>query len=758
MKIKKSFYKEEKFMNQCKVNKKFIFLISLLVISAGVNIAQIREYRIHERGMLHETVFNTGEIGRAWMTGDAGNKTSVPLFEWPSRSATVVEGLEYSGQHNIIGAGVYLGANLDGLPGKANRLYAFCGGVGAGQPEVTFGRWVFPLNIERKENYPVLADGSLNPNYLPDEAEEIIIASFATSVGITITRTSRVWSFPDYDDMIIYEYELEYTGDTDGNPATIEQTKMLKDVMVCFNYGFAPSMYGYQRTYNVWKYDAGIYRGDQRGHWDSDYWLSFNMDVQTNLDTNLAGKPEPNKDLFRQFSLSGENGGGLASPQAPGYCMLSYDLNHLAIVDPFDSTRNESEAVQILKSSGGVYYELDENSRIKQPWSNKISTGNTNSTKMMNQFFNPDNRYSGVYSATSTTWPELPHNDERWIGRGAYPYRQSADAGQMNFVNGPYTLKIGDKIKFALAEVCGYGAEPGKRVEGGQTSTQWAKTQSWDRKVVIGGEVMTEHYLTDYGYPDYINSNVKTVTQVAHKAFTAYLGEEPTVPTWPESNPTAGNYKIPVPVPAPAIRLANTALGEVIVEWNRAVESFTHPRLTGQLSKFRIYQAKAGMGPWKLLTEVNKGDVNGEGMYYFLDQDANFKIGESRYYAVTSVDVNGNESGKTNITKFAKNVGSVEKLGKVYAVPNPFISKSGFQGTGDVTDKIGFYGLPEKCTIRIFSYGGQLVDLIEHDTPLYSTEWFQMTKNGQEIASGIYFYVVTTPNGEQSNGKFVVIK
>jgi hypothetical protein len=164
------------------------------------------------------------------------------------------------------------------------------------------------------------------------------------------------------------------------------------------------------------------------------------------------------------------------------------------------------------------------------------------------------------------------------------------------------------------------------------------------------------------------------------------------------------------------------------------------------------------MGPWTILGEMNLGDVNPENIYRFVDSDPNFKIGENRYYAVTSVDINGNESGKTNITKFAKNVGSVEKLGKVYVVPNPFVSKSGFQGTGDVTDKIGFYALPEKCTIRIFSYSGQLVETIEHDNALYSTEWFQMTKNGQSIASGIYFFVVTTPNGEQSKGKFIVIK
>src|SRR3989339_2201261 len=268
-------------MTRNKFYKVFSMLVLLLPAYGSLSLAQIREYRIHSRGMLHETVFNTGEIGRAWMTGGSGNKTSVPLFEWPARSANVVDGLEYSGQHNIIGAGVYIAANFDGMPGKDKRIFSFCGGIGASSPEVTFGRWVFPLNIERKENFPVLANGSLNPNYNPDEAEEIITSSWATSIGITVTRTSRAWSYPDYDDMIIYEYELLYNGDTDGNPNTIERSAPLVDVLFHINYGFAPSMLGYQRNYGEWKYEDGMFRQDARPTFDPDYWLTFMQNIHT---------------------------------------------------------------------------------------------------------------------------------------------------------------------------------------------------------------------------------------------------------------------------------------------------------------------------------------------------------------------------------------------------------------------------------------------------------------------------------------------
>ncbi len=110
-----------------------------------------------------------------------------------------------------------------GVPGRENRLFSFCGAIGTTSgAELPAGRWSFPMSIQEIENFPLTADGELNPDYNPDEAEEIIIAKWATSTGITVTRTSRAWSYPDHDDMIIYEYVLEYTGDTDGNPATIE--------------------------------------------------------------------------------------------------------------------------------------------------------------------------------------------------------------------------------------------------------------------------------------------------------------------------------------------------------------------------------------------------------------------------------------------------------------------------------------------------------------------------------------------------------
>jgi hypothetical protein len=760
-----------------------LWLMAFLLIFSTFASPQMRDYRIHDRGMLHETVYNTGTIARGYQYGQAGEQTDVPLMEWPSRSRTVIEGIEYSGQHNTVGAGIYISANVKGNPGWDNRLFALCGGSGTDTPELPFGVWSFPISLDEIENFPLIAgsdgQGVLNSNYNPNEAEEIIIAKWATPVGITVTRTSRSWSYPDFDDMIIYEYVFEYTGDTDGRPGTIELDETLVDVLIHFQYTLVPSMLGLQRNYGAFNIDY-FSRADHMSFYDFDYWLYFPMALRTGAPDEatgyLAAHPEPNKDLFRLFSETGLNGGGLLSPQAPGYCVLKYDTTHLSIVDPENSDLNESEAANILNTDAyGEYFEIDENKHIKQPWNIKTGTANHRSSKIMVNCMTMVERWGGKWTNEFTAdygapneKGEITPDGSRWLGRG-YMTPTSAYNGASSITGfGPYTLNLGDKIEFAVAEVVGYGASTPKKL---MTKEPYTSAPSWNKKVVIGGETMTEHYLDDYGYPDYVNSDVITVNQVAHKAFEAYLGK--TIPfdtleqrpagdaMWPESNPLPSEnpdkYKIPVRVPAPIILVKNTARATVEVSWNKAAENFAHPRLTGTIVGYNLYRSNAGMGPWNLLKSFDVGAINNEGLYYYEDDDEYFRLGDSRYYAVTSVDDYGLESAKTNITFHTKNVAAVKLLDQVYAVPNPFVSKSGFEGIG-MEDAVGFYGLPEKCTIKIFSYAGQLVETIHHDADRFSTAWFQITRNRQDIASGVYVYVVETPDGDRTTGKLIVVK
>lgn len=105
-------------------------------------------------------------------------------------------------------------------------------------------------------------------------------------------------------------------------------------------------------------------------------------------------------------------------------------------------------------------------------------------------------------------------------------------------------------------------------------------------------------------------------------------------------------------------------------------------------------------------------------------------------------------------------------LNNIYTVPDPYIAVSTLErivinedeGRGD--RRIDFVNLPQKCTVSIYTVSGKLVRELEH----FATEknkrlaWDLRTKEGLEIAHGIYFYVVDAPGIGTKTGKFAVIK
>ncbi|MBN1995948.1 hypothetical protein JW935_00250, partial [candidate division KSB1 bacterium] len=93
---------------------------------------------------------------------------------------------------------------------------------------------------------------------------------------------------------------------------------------------------------------------------------------------------------------------------------------------------------------------------------------------------------------------------------------------------------------------------------------------------------------------------------------------------------------------------------------------------------------------------------------------------------------------------------ATSNLEKISVVPNPYIVTNEFepvnyydQGRGDRA--LHFVNLPVKCTIRIYTLSGQLVDVIEHSTDLYGrgeAVWDMMSKENMDIGFGVYVYHV----------------
>ena len=777
-----------------RINKLIDFMVLNILLFSSINVYSQREFYIHDRGMLHNTLYNEGIIG-ATPEPKGLRQAFLPMMQWPPKpegANLVIDGVEYSGHNNTFGGGVWIAANPDSAQGLENRMIAICGGSGAyGRTEDPVGRWSFPISFRKIDNFPMLEDGTLNSNYDPDQAEQTIIAEWATNVGITVRRTTRQWSYPDFDDIIFYEYTFTYTGNTDGDPNTIETSEPLRDVLINFNYRMSPNMFAFKRYYlNGDEWEASWRDGETQMFLDHDYWLNFNMDLKSRQDPSLAAKPEEEMDKFKRWSETGEMGGGLLAPGAPGYAMLYYDTNHLAYIDPNDPEKNESETTSILVKdyTTGNYNRLDENHHMKQPYHYARLSPNIDGSRLNDPDYHVTLLWVKRFKLEQSivldpSWWMYqsyahPRHPELWEGRttiGDWYWQTTGITSAIVF--GPYSLEIGDSLEYAYAEVIGYGGEGGKVVRGNQLTQAPAYNPipSLNKQVAdSAGNVITEHYLDDYGYPDHINSSVINVQQVAHKANEAYLSVDSAsvpYPVWPENNPSpsaGGHYMIPAPFPAPNFTIKSTAEGDVLLNWSGDVENFKHPRLKGDhIVQYNIYRSVDGFG-WRDgsdgSTRVWGGwpiatiPATGAKKYEFVDTDPTFVLGDKRYYAITSVDDLGNQSGKTNITSFTKSIGSVSKLDQVYVVPNPFNVESGFTGGADAENSIGFYGLPSRCTIRIFSFAGQLVAELEHDEPAYSRTWNMVTRNNQALASGVYYYVVTTPEGDQTGGKFVIIK
>ena len=731
--------------------------VSLLLIASVLSVyAQTRDWRVHSRGLLHQTVYNTGELGRAYSAGGM-IQAGITSMEWPPRSSMILDRANYAGQHNSFGSGIWIA----GTRPVVGRRYAFCGAVsdGSGNPVSVAGVYSIPSFLERIENYPVLADGRLNPAFNPDEAEEKIVSKWSTPVGVAVTRTSRAWSYPGYDSFIIYEYEFRNT-----------TTDTITDFFVTFANTFAPSMFGYQRNHGQWVESAfrgqppsGL--GDHFARFDLKRWMTYNHERD--------GLPEPT--FFDAWSTPG-NRGGLNSPQAVGLMVLYYDYDKL-------SRKDQTKQVWIQSTdSAGMW---DQNNKAKQPFLLRYENGNLPPEAKTMTWMDPVlQRKTGIFTGTTDSTrfvtqfePDLwPY----WKGRT----KSSTNLSWWQPVSRaygfyPFIVPPGETVCFSVAEVAGYGPgvaddrkykDLGGNVRAGVDAgvyfnpvPSWYDTLQYQHlgsKSYIGSR-----YLQDHPLPWYVTPGAVSIRDVADRAVQLYTGrpliKHDTLQYEPIDAPPTGVYNtIPIPFPAPAIHVENTRAGSNRISWGPEVESFGTRRLRAPFKHYQVMRAPHPLGPWAIIDSVGRRDPRyfRDSLYVVHDLESN--VGEFLSYAVVSVDSLGVRSGMTNITRHETQAPAAARLGKVYVVPNPLVVTSGLTGSdpaGEITDRIQFMGLPKRCTIRIFSYAGQLINTIEHNRDTFGNPWYQITRNNQVLASGVYFFVVEDENGARASGKFVVI-
>jgi LSD1 subclass zinc finger protein len=199
------------------------------------------------------------------------------------------------------------------------------------------------------------------------------------------------------------------------------------------------------------------------------------------------------------------------------------------------------------------------------------------------------------------------------------------------------------------------------------------------------------------------------------------------------------------------------------------------------------------------LTEIERRTRYPVGRYRLVDRDV--KNGFIYFYAVTAGDSVGTSEFFGRVSGVESEAvipqASTGPSGGVWVVPNPYRGysdiaqrSSSWDLTPNASDPTGthidFMGLPTgRWTIRIYTVAGDLVAELHSDDPINSdlrpavvgsdgvlrpghnqqqdnandgqARWNLISRNGQDVVSGIYVFVVNADQGQQ-RGRFVVIR
>jgi len=164
--------------------KSISVLSVMMLICAPVRAQRTPSFKIHDRGILWETMKDDGTIG-------APNPTSryqfYPCMDWPGGPHELTT--KDDQRSYMVGAGIWVGWKDN----SGNVCFSENGPISA----VYYGTFEEPV---KTKNYVE------NTGYDPAKPEQTIVAQWTTPENIRVKRTSKAWSYPDINNFIIIDY------------------------------------------------------------------------------------------------------------------------------------------------------------------------------------------------------------------------------------------------------------------------------------------------------------------------------------------------------------------------------------------------------------------------------------------------------------------------------------------------------------------------------------------------------------------------
>ncbi len=123
----------------------------------------------------------------------------------------------------------------------------------------------------------------------------------------------------------------------------------------------------------------------------------------------------------------------------------------------------------------------------------------------------------------------------------------------------------------------------------------------------------------------------------------------------------------------------------------------------------------------------------------------------------TSIPAAPNDVFTFSTTAAGRNNATLAKseMQRIKAVPNPYFTRSTYE-LNQFNRQLKFTHLPERCTIRIFTLGGELIRRIDKNDTSSQVIWDLETDRGLPVGSGIYVFHVDAPGVGTHVGKVAV--
>jgi hypothetical protein len=713
---------------------KRLFFISLFLYT--INFAQ--EVKWMAIGDLQNWYSAAGceiEVGRTGQVSDQQDGLRFPAF--------------YRVQDNQAAKGLWLGAKNfhDPIVSKDYEYKV----VHAGPRHLDIENETIPKEISLYGRYGhpnIFVDGdpATNLQYLdnvdevdPDlPADRKIYNVVQTSIGVEMQRTIYAFSHPEHQNYHIQEYVFTNNGcyDADCN-TSYEQT--LEGFQVYLQYRYAISRegmvydgswlpqsaaWGHNTMNDVIGENPDAPSGNDQYYDDGTIirgmysWHGYHSDASFD---NIGGPNSPGE-------------GHLGAAQFVGVTTLHADTS------PADNTND------LNQPSTTWFITSDDPSTSGNDQYNE-----TKSTKEYNQYMSVGHPEQSQAEVVGTGY----------ANQFADPRAGSNPGGTSQGIGfGPYTLAPGESIRIVLAE----GAA------GLSREMCYLVGQNWKNDIHTGdmpapsslNTWMMEHYNGGSGKNEYKNAWV-------------FTGADSIVKTFKKAKETfdlmESGQTLPFPPRPPAIFTVTSGGDRITIDWSG--ESESEPGMDG----YNLYRLKFKPDTSLFYYDLANGDIvdldesiasiwtldPGIGSYEDLTPERGFDY----YYFLEAFDNGTNDNIVLNSSKFYTLTNKAAFLkrppGTSYSdiriVPNPFhISARDLQYGVSAPDRLMFLNIPAKCTIRIFTERGDLVDTIEHTDGSGDEAWNSITSSRQIIVSGLYIAHFDMGSEGSEIRKFTVIR